>query len=269
MNEKAKQYVGKEKYTYEDLREIVKILRGKDGCPWDMEQTHKSIRRDLIEECYEVVEAIDNDDPVLMCEELGDLLLQVVFHADICREVNGFGMDEVADGICRKLVTRHPHVFGDVTAETSEKVLENWDKIKKTEKQRNTLSAEMYAVPPALPALMRANKVGKKSGKANFDFPTDEEAFAKVTEELNELYEVRNSGDKERIADEMGDLLFSVVNVSRKVGVEPEEALTRATEKFMRRFKKLEQAADEKGVSLADMSPEEADILWEQIKNRD
>lgn len=269
MNEKAKQYVGKERYSYEDLREIVTILRGEDGCPWDREQTHKSIRRDLIEECYEVVEAIDNDDPVLMCEELGDLLLQVVFHADIGREENKFDMDDVADGICRKLVTRHPHVFADVTADTSEKVLENWDKIKKTEKQRNSLSAEMYAVPPALPALMRANKVGKKSGKANFDFPTDEEAFEKVTEELNELYEVRNSGDKERIADEMGDLLFSVVNVSRKVGVEPEEALTRATEKFMRRFKKLEQAAEEKGVLLADMTPENADILWTQIKNRD
>lgn len=269
MNEKAKQYVGKERYTYEDLREIVTILRGEDGCPWDREQTHKSIRRDLIEECYEVVEAIDNDDAVLMCEELGDLLLQVVFHADISREENEFDMDDVADGICRKLVTRHPHVFADVTAETSEKVLENWDKIKKTEKQRNTLSAEMYAVPPALPALMRANKVGKKSGKANFDFPTDKEAFAKVTEELNELYEAHVGGDKERIADEMGDLLFSVVNVSRKVGVEPEEALTRATEKFMRRFEKLEHVADEKGVSLADMTPEEADILWEQIKNRD
>ena len=269
MNNNAKKYVGKEKYNFDDLCGIIQVLRGEGGCPWDIEQTHKSIRRDLIEECYEVVEAIDTEDPILLCEELGDLLLQVVFHSDIGREEDGFTIEDVTDGVCKKLVLRHPHVFGDVTAETSEKVLENWDKIKKTEKQRNTIASEMYAVPPALPALMRANKVGKKSGKANFDFSSDEEAFAKVTEELNELYEIRNSGDKEKIADEMGDLLFSVVNVSRKVGVEPEEALTRATEKFMKRFALLEACAEEKGVHLANMTPEEADLLWETIKNRD
>lgn len=269
MNENAKQFVNKERYTVQDLCEIVKILRGEDGCPWDREQTHQSIRRDLIEECYEVVEGIDNNDPVLMCEELGDLLLQVVFHAQIGAEDKQFDMSDVADGICRKLVLRHPHVFADVNADTSEKVLENWDKIKKQEKQRLSVSDEMYAIPPALPALMRANKVGKKSGKANFDFPADEEAFAKVTEELNELYEAHTSGTKEQVADEMGDLLFSVVNVSRKVGVEPEEALTRATEKFMKRFQKLELAASESGKCLADMSAEEADELWERIKNHD
>ena len=175
----------------------------------------------------------------------------------------------MADGICRKLVLRHPHVFGDVDADTSEKVLENWDKIKKEEKQRLSLADEMYAIPPALPALMRANKVGKKSGKANFDFPTDKEAFDKVTEELSELYEAHLQGDKEHIADEMGDLLFSVVNVSRKVGVEPEEALTRATEKFMKRFKLLEEEAAKSGRNLADLTPKEADILWERIKNHD
>ena len=269
MNEKASIYVNKERYTFEDLRGIMKILRGEGGCPWDREQTHASIRRDLIEECYEVVESIDKDDPVLMCEELGDLLLQVAFHAEIGEEEGKFTMDDVADGICRKLVLRHPHVFGDVNADTSEKVLENWDKIKKVEKQRTTLADEMYAVPSMLPALMRANKVGKKSGKANFDFPTDEEAFAKVTEELNELYEVHKRADKEKVFDEMGDLLFSVVNVSRKVGVEPEEALTRATEKFMRRFALLEKEAESMGVKLADMTAEEADILWERIKNHD
>ncbi len=269
MNEKASIYVNKERYTFEDLRGIMKILRGEGGCPWDREQTHASIRRDLIEECYEVVESIDKDDSVLMCEELGDLLLQVAFHAEIGEEEGKFTMDDVADGICRKLVLRHPHVFGDVNADTSEKVLENWDKIKKVEKQRTTLADEMYAVPSMLPALMRANKVGKKSGKANFDFPTDEEAFAKVTEELNELYEVHKSGDKEKVFDEMGDLLFSVVNVSRKVGVEPEEALTRATEKFMRRFALLEKEAESMGVKLADMTAEKADILWERIKNHD
>ncbi len=269
MNENAKKYVNKERYTVEDLYDIVRILRGKDGCPWDREQTHKSIRRDLIEECYEVIEGIDNDDPVLMCEELGDLLLQVVFHAQIGAEDGQFDMSDVADGICRKLVLRHPHVFGNVDADTSEKVLENWDKIKKEEKQRLSLADEMYAIPPSLPALMRANKVGKKSGKANFDFPTDKEAFDKVTEELSELYEAHLQGDKDHIADEMGDLLFSVVNVSRKVGVEPEEALTRATEKFMYRFKKLEEEAAKTGANLADMSPEEADILWERIKNHD
>lgn len=269
MNPLAKDYINKQKYSFEDLRAIMKILRGEGGCPWDREQTHASIRKDLIEECYEVVESIDKDDPVLMCEELGDLLLQVVFHAEIGEEENKFNMDDVADGICRKLVLRHPHVFGDINADTSEKVLENWDKIKKEEKQRKTISSEMYAVPPMLPALMRANKVGKKSGKANFDFPTDEEAFAKVTEELDELYEAHRSGDKEKIADELGDLLFSVVNVSRKVGAEPEEALNRATEKFMRRFAMLENEAERKGVKLADMTAEEADTLWESIKNHD
>ncbi len=269
MNPNAREFVGKDKYTFEDLRGIMKILRGEGGCPWDREQTHASIRKDLIEECYEVVESIDKDDPVLMCEELGDLLLQVAFHAEIGEEEGKFTMDDVADGICRKLVLRHPHVFGDVNADTSEKVLENWDKIKKVEKQRTTLADEMYAIPAMLPALMRANKVGKKSGKANFDFPTDEEAFAKVTEELDELYEAHKTGEQDRIADEMGDLLFSVVNVSRKVGVEPEEALNRATEKFMRRFALLEKEACSMGVNLADMSPEEADVLWERIKNHD
>lgn len=269
MNANAIKYVGKEKYSFEDLCDILRILRGEDGCPWDREQTHKSIRKDLIEECYEVIEAIDTDDDVLLCEELGDLLLQVVFHAEIAREEEKFDINAVSDGICKKLVLRHPHVFGDVTAETSEKVLENWDKIKKVEKQRKTLADEMYSVPSVLPALMRANKVGKKSGKANFDFPTDEEAFAKVTEELNELYEIRNCGDQEKLIDELGDLLFSVVNVSRKVGVEPEEALNRATEKFMYRFKLLEQEAEKRGVCLADITAQESDNIWESIKNQD
>ncbi len=269
MNSNAEKYVNKPEYTFEDLCGIVKVLRGDGGCPWDMEQTHKSIRRDIIEECYEVIEAIDTDNSTLMCEELGDVLLQVVFHADIDDDAGKYNIDNVCDGICRKLVLRHPHVFGDVSADTSAQVLDNWDEIKKQEKQRITISDEMYAVPPALPALMRANKVGKKSGKANFDFPTEKEAFDKVTEELNELYEIRNSGDKEKIFDEMGDLLFAAVNVSRKVGVDPEEALTHATEKFMARFKKLESAAIAMGRSLADMSAQESDMLWEQIKNSD
>ncbi len=269
MNKDAVKYINKEEYSFEDLCGIMKLLRGEGGCPWDREQTHESIRKNLIEETYEVVEAIDRRDAALMCEELGDLLLQVVFHSEMSEEDGEFDITQVVSGICRKLIYRHPHIFADVSADTSEKVLENWDRLKVAEKHRDTLYDQMKAVPPSLPALMRADKVGKKAGKANFDFSCFEETMAKVDEEAAELREAAESGDSARMADEAGDLLFAAVCAARKLGVEPEEALTRATDKFVSRFGRLESAAALTGRQVSELTPEEADAIWESIKNCD
>ena len=253
-------------YTFYDLVEIMKILRGERGCPWDREQTHMSIRKNLIEETYEVVEAIDNDDPVLMCEELGDVMLQTVFHADIEREAGRFTVEDVLDGITDKLIHRHPHVFGDVKADTSEKVLDNWDKIKKKEKGRDSTTASMKSIPPALPALMRAQKIGKYAAKAGFDFPDAEGAFGKIPEETAEVAELIGGDDRDRLEEELGDLLFAVVNVCRKTGIDAEYALGRANEKFLRRFSHVEDDVCASGKKISDLEMETLDSIWDRNK---
>lgn len=264
ISEKKQMMLAKDKYTFDDLVTIVEILRSKEGCPWDMEQTHKSIRRDFIEETYEVIEAIDTDNKVLLREELGDVLLQVTFHAQIETEEGRFTIDDVANDICEKLIHRHPHVFADVYADTSEKVLENWEKIKSEEKERKTVTDKLTAIPPMLPALMRAQKVGKKA--SCFDFPDAEAVTQKVYEEIEELRAAVENGDKANIEEEMGDLLLTVTSLSRKLGVDAEEALNKATNKFIDRFSRIENEVESSGKHIEDMTLEELDAIWDKNK---
>ena len=256
----------KEKYSFADLCLLAKLLRADGGCPWDKEQTHKSIRKDIIEETYEVIEAIDNDDPALMREELGDLLWQVVFHAELEREANRSDIDDIIHDICAKLVHRHPHVFGNVVADTSDVVLSNWEKIKTEEKQRNTVTSKLESVPPALPALMRAQKVGKRA--PFFDFPDVDSVLLKLEEERTELKEAIDLGVHDKIEEEFGDLIFTAVSVARKLGIDAEEALTRATDKFIKRFALLENEVIKEGKDITKLSMQELDSIWERIKHQ-
>ena len=250
MNEKAKELLGKTKYDFADLCRVMEILRGEGGCPWDREQTHESIRKNFIEETYEVVEAIDTKDAHLLCEELGDVLLQVVFHTQIEREAGRFTIDDVTDGIVKKLIYRHPHIFADTTAETAE------------EKHRDTVTASMRSVPRPLPALMRAEKVGKRAAKVGFDFATAADAAVKIAEETNE---VLTATDATR-AEEVGDLLFAAVNVARKCGVDPERALSDATDKFIDRFAAVEDAVRADGKRMEDLPLSVLDTYWDRVK---
>ena len=256
----------KENYDINDLVDIVEILRSPEGCPWDREQDHKSIRRDFLEETYEVIEAINKDDRDGLLEELGDVLLQVVFHTQIEREKGSFELSDVADGICKKMIERHPHVFGNVNAETSEQVLENWDVIKKRTKSQKTQTESMLSIPREFPALMRADKVQKKAAKVGFDWDSVDGAFDKVSEELAELKEAVLMGAQDNVREELGDLLFSVVNVSRFIKVDSEEALTGATDKFIDRFSKVEKMALDRGLDMKETSLEELDKLWDEAK---
>ena len=256
----------KERYDVNDLIDIVEILRSPGGCPWDIEQDHKSIRRDFLEETYEVIEAINKDDRDGLLEELGDVLLQVVFHTQIEREKNSFDFNDVADGVCKKMIERHPHVFGDVNAETSEQVLENWDVIKKQTKSQKSQTESMLSIPREFPALMRADKVQKKAAKVGFDWASVDGALDKVSEELEELKEAITMGVVDNANEELGDLLFSVVNVSRFISVDSEEALTNATDKFIDRFSKVEKMAEEKGLNMKETELSELDKLWDEAK---
>ncbi len=256
----------KERYNVNDLIDIVEILRSPGGCPWDREQDHKSIRRDFLEETYEVIEAINKEDRDGLLEELGDVLLQVVFHAQIEREKNSFDLNDVADGVCKKMIERHPHVFGDVNAETSEQVLDNWDVIKKQTKSQKNQTESMLSIPREFPALMRADKVQKKAAKVGFDWSSVDGALQKVSEELEELKEAITMGVVENANEELGDLLFSVVNVSRFISVDSEEALTKATDKFIDRFSKVEKMAEEKGINMKETDLDELDKLWDEAK---
>lgn len=257
-------FVRKESYGLKDLETIVSILRAPGGCPWDAEQDHKSLRRALLEESCEVIEAINEDDPEHLKEELGDVLLQVVFHADIEREGGRFDLEAVADGVCKKLIFRHPHVFGDVSVADSAEVLVNWDQLKRQEKAQETYTDTLTAVAKSLPALWRAEKVQKKAKKAGFDWPDASGAVDKLSEELAELQDAMAQGSN--IEEELGDLLFSVVNVSRFLKIDPEQALNAATEKFISRFAQVEKMALSEGKDMAQMSLEELDKLWERAK---
>lgn len=257
----------KDKYSFDDLVSIMLILRRPGGCPWDIEQTHKSIRRNFIEETYEAIEAIDTDDPVLLCEELGDVLLQVVFHAQIEEDNGGFSIEDVCDGICKKLIIRHPHVFGDIKADTSDIVLENWDKIKMKTKAQTTQAEAMDSVSHSLPSLIRADKVQHKAHKLGFDWDDIGGAMDKLFEEIAELQTAIKDNDGDSIADELGDVLFSVVNVSRFAEVDAEKALGDATDKFISRFSKVEELASERNIDIKSASLSELDKLWDEIKN--
>lgn len=267
MNEKAKKLIGRERYSFEDLCEIMEILRGEGGCPWDREQTHESIRNSLIEETYEAVEGIDNGDMELLREELGDVLLQVVFHTEMERERGVFDIGDVTTGICKKMILRHPHIFADAKAETSGEVLDAWDKIKAEEKKRRTTGQKLRSIPASLPALMRADKLGVISKRVGFDFESVDDAFGKIIEETEEVCVELDSGNKDALTEEIGDLLLAVVNTARLAGIDAEHALSLSCDKYCGRFERLEGAVASAGKRTEEMSMAELDEIWNKIKN--
>jgi len=254
------------KYTLEELIEIIKILRSKNGCPWDREQTHESLKKCLIEEAYEVIEAIDKNDKNNLEEELGDLLLQIVFHSNIAEEEKLFNMEDVITRVSSKMVSRHPHVFGNKKADDVEEALLTWEEMKKEEKGNKTQTEIMRDIPKVFPALTRSYKVQKKAAEVGFDWDDITGALDKVEEEKIEIEEIMNENDETRIKEEVGDLLFAVVNVARFLKVDPEEALNNTTEKFMNRFQYVEESAVSKNVRINDMELAEMDELWEKAK---
>jgi MazG family protein len=249
----------------QQLCAIVARLRAPDGCPWDREQTHASLRAGLIEEAYEVVEAINTGDDANLREELGDLLLQPIFHAQIAAEEGRFNFDDVARGIVEKLLRRHPHVFGEDQCADSAEVLRKWDDIKRAEKAERTTSA-LDGISGGLPALMRAEKVQKKAARVGFDWTEAAPVVAKIREELAEVEAELAQGASAKIEEEIGDLLFSVVNLARKLKVDGETCLQSATDKFSTRFRKIEALARERGIALDKLSLAELDVLWDEVK---
>lgn len=261
------EYQQKDKYYINDLIDIVRLLRSEGGCPWDIEQTHQSIRQDFLEETCEVLEAIDLNDSNLLCEELGDVLLQVVFHCRIEEENNSFKFDDICDGICKKLIIRHPHVFGEVKVDSTNDVLANWDAIKMETKHQETYTETLESVAKSLPALMRAQKVGKRAMRAGMDFNSTEDAMACISTEKTELDEAVSAGDKSRIEEELGDLLFSCVNTARHLGIDAELALKNATDKFIKRFSVTENLVRSDDVDMKSLPIEELDKYWNKAKN--
>lgn len=252
-------------FSYADLVEIMVCLRAKDGCPWDREQTHDSLKRYLVEEAYEVFDAIKAQDMDMLYDELGDVLLQVVFHAEIAKEHRAFDALDISTAICKKMINRHPHVFADTEADTSEKVLKNWEKIKAKEKGIENFRHNLKDVPKAMPALMRAQKVQKRAAACGFDWDGPALPMEKVFEELEELKQ--DIADKKDPTTEFGDVLFAVTNLARHLKLESETVLYVGVEKFISRFSAMERLAEAQSRSLADMTLEEMDVLWEQAKN--
>lgn len=257
------------RYDYEALKGVIRKLRAPDGCPWDREQTHASLKRYLIEETYETLEAIDTGEPEKVRDELGDVLLQVLLHAEIASEQDQFNMDDVVHGVAAKMIARHRHVFGDAEASTAEEVVALWDSIKKEEKGHASHTQSLRDVPPHLPALMRGYKVQHKASKAGFDWDHIDGAWEKVREEMAELEAAAAAGDKAHMEEELGDLLFAVVNVSRFMDIQPELALTGTIEKFIRRFAAVETLAEQDGNRLENMSLAEMDTLWDRVKEKE
>ena len=254
----------KERYDLDDFRRVIAILRHPGGCPWDQAQDHHSIRRNFIEEVYEACEAIDTEDPVLLREELGDVLMQVLFHASMEEDAGRFTVDDVADTAVKKLIFRHPHVFGQRSVSGVGQVLENWDELKREEKGQRTETDTLNAVARSLPALWRAEKVQKKAARAGFAWPEIAGALDKLDEEARELREaVSGGGDS---VEELGDLLFAAVNAARYLDADPEEALHRATEKFIARFGQMEALAAADGSGLRALSTRELAAYWQRAK---
>ncbi len=254
--------------SFDDLVDIMEGLRSDNGCPWDKEQTRESLKPYLLEETYEVLDAIEKDDLELIVEELGDLLLQVVFHAQIAKEDGEFDINDVITSIVRKLIIRHPHVFGDVKATSESGALKSWEASKRKHKGIDTYTQTLTDIPDILPALMRAYKVQQKAALAGFDWDNVDDAFSKVYEEAEEVKQVYKTGEKAIIEGEIGDLLFSVVNVSRFLKVQPELALRVTIEKFIKRFRYIEETALQSGKKLDKMSLQEMDKLWNEAKHR-
>lgn len=257
----------KNKKDFNNLLEIIEILRGEEGCPWDREQTHKSLEKALIEESYEVIDAIEQEDDNSLIEELGDVLLQVVFHASIGKEDGYFDINDIIEAICDKMISRHPHVFKNSSElNSSEEVLIKWDELKKKEKGYSSVTEEMKGITKGLPALLRAHKIQEKAKKVGFDFNDVSFAINKVKEELKEIIDVYNTENVEKIEEEVGDLLFSCVNVARFLKVDEEIALNSTIDKFIKRFDYIEKVAKEKNIELTNMKLDEMDELWENSK---
>jgi tetrapyrrole methylase family protein/MazG family protein len=254
------------KYKMDNLIGIMKTLRSNEGCPWDREQNHKSLKPYLIEESYEVLEALEDDDMELLEEELGDLLLQIVFHSQIASENGYFNITDVTTGICRKLISRHPHVFGELKVETTEKVLSNWEEIKREEKEEQSYTESLMRIPKQLPSLMKSYKVQEKAAKVGFDWDDVHGAMKKVYEELKELSDALDSNIHDDIYEEIGDILFAVVNVARFLKIRPELALNSTIDKFIRRFSYIEQSAQAKSKNMEEMTLKEMDDLWNDAK---
>lgn len=250
--------------NFQKLVDIMALLRSKDGCPWDKVQTSESIKPYLIEETYEVIEAIDERDPAKMKEELGDLLLQIVFHSQIAKDRGEFDINDVIDKISDKMVSRHPHVFGDAKFETPEEVTKQWQDRKREEGKLKDSALE--GVPKELPSLLRAHRLQSRAAKVGFDWAKVEDVFGKLDEELKEFKEALEKKDKKEIEDELGDIFFVLVNISRFVGVNAEEALRKTISKFISRFRYIELKAVEQGRQLPDMTLEEMDALWDEAK---
>lgn len=251
----------KENYRIDDLVEIVRILRSENGCPWDKEQNHHSIRKDFLEETYEVLEAIDTDDTELLREELGDVLLQVVFHSQIETEIDSFTFDDVADEVCKKLIVRHPHVFGDIKVEDSEQVLKNWDNIKKKTKEQETYKDTLEGVSKILPALMRSYKVAQRAERTGL-------SVIKASPLDILLSEKSQTIDKEIYSKIIGNTLLSFVNFARKVGVDPEEALQKATDNYIEEFGKVEEKIRLDGKEISSLSIDELDAIWQEVQTK-
>ena len=256
----------KSSYDMDDLCEIMRILRSENGCPWDREQTHASIRKDFLEEVYEAVEAIDADSTEMLREELGDVLLQVVFHSCIEEEKKSFVFGDVVNDICQKLIIRHPHVFGQVKADTSEEVLKNWNDIKQKTKGQETYTETLESVCKALPALMRAQKIGGRAKRAGMDFASVQDALECLCGEIEELKAAMAEGNRDDIAEELGDVLFSAVNVCRLSEIDAEECLTRSSDKFVSRFAAAEEMIRSEGKDMKALTIDELDVYWQKAK---
>ena len=251
--------------SFDDLVKLMTTLRSPNGCPWDRKQTLASLKPFVIEESYEVVDAIDNNDRAALLEEIGDFLLQAVFITELTREEGSFDIYDSITAIHDKLVRRHPHVFGDVEARDAEQVLVNWEKLKSEERKKENKGV-LSGVPAALPALLKASRLTEKAARVGFDWRGTEEVFHKVDEEIGELREAIAGGDQTKIHDEIGDLIFTIANIARKLDVNPEEALQSTNRKFTRRFESMESRVHAAGKNLDQLTLEEMDALWDEAK---
>lgn len=250
------------------LIEIVSRLRSPGGCPWDREQTHKSIMSCLLDEAYEFFDGVENNDTGIMREELGDILLQVVFHSEMAKEAGHFDIEDVAHDICEKLINRHPHVFGDVKVESSKEVLSNWEHIKKGEKGKESRKYIIDGIPDKLPALFRAEKMQRRVARVGFDWQDISPVLDKVEEEFSEFREALETNDIDHASDELGDILFALVNVARHNNICAEDALRMTVKKFAGRFRYIEDQFNKKNKKLSEASLEELDECWEESKKK-
>jgi tetrapyrrole methylase family protein/MazG family protein len=255
--------------NFSDLVALMARLRGPDGCPWDRKQTPESLKPFLVEECYEVIDALDEGSPAKVKEELGDLLFQIIFHARIAEERGQFSIQDVIAANIEKMVRRHPHVYGDADLSTDKEVLANWEEIKKKEKGYEERTSVLEGVPRHLPSLLRAHSLQERAARVGFDWSRIEEALPKLDEEISEFKESLKTEDPAGMEEELGDIFFMLVNISRFLGVNPEDALRKTISKFIRRFRYIEEHAADAGRTLGDMTLDQMEQLWQESKGKD